>query len=163
MDPASAFGVVVAALQLAQFSASILNSTKEVYESANGISQEIETLETIHAKLSGLCSELNASDIERRRLSVGASNPITSTPFTPLVALTTACKKDCDKLLGVIDRIKSKGVPGPKAWASFRVALHSVLKRKELAGLQKRIESYERLIQLQFIASARYGHRCGRQ
>lgn len=137
MDPVSALGLAAAVVQFVQFTASLFNGTRQIYQS--GGSERTERLEYIHGTLSKLSNELLSPAIGPQPGNSARSNHATS-----LAELATRCKRDCDELLAVFDKIKTRSASGPKLWKSFRLAIMEVMKTGEIEQLQGRIDSYQR-------------------
>jgi hypothetical protein len=155
MDPISAVGVAAAALQFAQFSGALHKSSVDIRRSASGIPREFETLEAMDHRLSEFCEQLKDDCLTQEvqqfaRLSIP---PPASTAALSLKSLCSDCHRDCSQLLEIVKQVRRRGSgeSGVEPLKCVRVAIASVLKRKEVDDLQRRIDAYQGLIVLHLI------------
>ncbi|KAF4460054.1 nacht nucleoside triphosphatase [Fusarium albosuccineum] len=141
MDPLSAVGLAGTIVQFVSFAAELIAVTSDIHDSASGINDEVENIETVYGKLERFSVDLGKDLKIQPQVHDGfaAKLPGYHQQLCAIQELSTSCKNDCDRLLGII-----KGLPverGPKTpWKSFRVALKLVWKSDEISTIDKRLK-----------------------
>ena len=138
MDPFTALGAAANIIQFVSFAAALISQTKEVSCSAAGCSMKAATLEASYDRLKTL------------------SNELATVSFNPpaIRDLWLACKNDCDRLLGTLQRLRSSNKPN-KTWKSFTVALRTVWKASEISDLEDRLRRTQSVLTLHICANIR--------
>ncbi|KAH7169962.1 hypothetical protein EDB81DRAFT_150316 [Dactylonectria macrodidyma] len=146
MESLAALGLAANVLQFVQLAAGLLNSTRTIYNSASGVSEEAEGLEEIYTKLSQISQDIKTG-IEGgegvTRLSAGRTN---------LGTIAGQCKIECDHLVDIVGKLKVKESSKHRFWNSLRSALGEFMKRDEIAKMKERIDSYEKTMVLELCA-----------
>ncbi len=150
MDPLTALGVAGNVVAFVQFASSLITGTHNIYRSPSGQSKDAQTLEEIYATLFALSTKLGPS-------GDGSIGKETAGGPTGLQQLAGVCRQDCERLLGLVVGLKSRGGGGDhsKVWKSFKKALSDVCHAKEIDQLQKRIASCERAMVVHFCAASK--------
>ncbi|KAI0904421.1 hypothetical protein F4823DRAFT_614930 [Ustulina deusta] len=141
MDPLSALSLAGTVVQFVQFAASLINGTRRIYVTGHSI--ETETLDGLYRLLSDFSSDLGARCSGHPQPYLGELQRLANRRAAALGSLATRCKQDCDRLLEIVNRLRTSSVTGPRWWASFVVALKEVAKAKEVKEIQERIEGYQ--------------------
>jgi hypothetical protein len=136
-DPVSIVGLLSGAITFVEFGYKLVSGTKHIRESLNGRAQEMDELEL---KLEDVKTFYNAINAQ---IATGQTTLNNDTHMTKLV-------KECETLCGELRRLMGKLVvrkqTTSKTWESSRVAFRTLLKRKEIENLTKRLESLDQLV-----------------
>ncbi|KAF4976608.1 hypothetical protein FDECE_18456 [Fusarium decemcellulare] len=141
MDPLSAVGLAGTIVQFVSFAVKLIAVASDIHDSARGINDEVENIETVYGKLERFSVDLGTDLKIQPQVHDGfaAKLPGYHQQLCAIQELSKSCKNDCDRLLGII-----KGLPverGPKTpWKSFRVALKLVWKSDEISAIDKRLQ-----------------------
>jgi hypothetical protein len=147
MDPLTALGLASNIIQLITFASDLVSKGCEIYKSSEGVLVENLELETITTTL----QELSKS-VQRPDRSSPRSQRLTKTE-RKLHELCHDCSGVSEQLLSVIRKLKAEGPV--LRWDSFRQALNSVWKEKEIAALETRLERYRRQLDTTLLISLR--------
>lgn len=140
LETLAAIGLVGNIVQFVDFSSKILSKTRQVYQSADGaLSENIDT-EHVTKHLAELSTALQAS------ASSSQGDPA-------LEKLCESCNNVAKKLLKALEKLKVDGRNGK--WRSVRKALRSVWSKKEIDGIQKRLESFRDEMNLHIVVDLR--------
>jgi hypothetical protein len=140
LDPLSALGLASNVLQFIDFTSKLFSLTSEVYHSANGASKETEELEVITKHLQSLCEGVwqPLKDPTERYPQDNA-----------LRELSRKCFEAGDELLQALGSLQMSGTN--KRWNSFRSALATIWRRKDISKMYERLESLKSELALHFI------------
>lgn len=141
MDPASAIGLASSIVQLITFSSDLLSKTREIHSSADGAAVENVELEAISTSLLELSREVNEGKFHLTKAD------------KQLKDLCAGCQKVADELLEVVRRLK--GSDSKTKWRSFRQAVLTVWKEKEVRALVDRLERYRSQIDTALLVALR--------
>ncbi|EEU39283.1 uncharacterized protein NECHADRAFT_82115 [Fusarium vanettenii 77-13-4] len=155
MDPLSAVGLAGNIVQFIQFAASLFEATKEIHQSATGVSQNHTTLQVIYERLSDFCNKLETDFDETIDNGGVPKSQAKKGSSLSLIELATACHQECKQLLSIVDSLRAKYSARSKPWRSFCVALRGVLITKEIEGLEARIASYQAQMVLHLCSATR--------
>lgn len=129
MDPLLALSLAGNVIQFLEFANKLFKESREVYHSASGSSGSVLSLATISAELSTLNKSFSAEDLQ----SLGMRN------------VAGECDVIAQELQSLVDQLTLKK-PKHNYWASFALALQTVLRKGEIQVLQRRLDR----IQLRF-------------
>lgn len=129
MDPLLALSLAGNVIQFLEFANKLFKESREVYHSASGSSGSVLSLATISAELSTLNKSFSAEDLQ----SLGMQN------------VAGECDVIAQELQSLVDQLTLKK-PKHNYWASFALALQTVLRKGEIQDLQRRLDR----IQLRF-------------
>ena len=136
MDPFSILSIAGNVIQFLQFTAGILNSTKKIYYAASGASADSEHLEDVYSNLSRFNERLISWAKKRATEDHGQSYFESA---KDLEQIAEACKNDCQKLLDLVTKLKTKTGTRMKWWNSFSKAIREVWVEGEIDKLKARI------------------------
>lgn len=140
LDPFTSLTLAGVVVQFIQFSSQLVAGSSEIYHSASGASAENVDLQFISTTLGQLSGKLEAS------ASVAAQNSTNRAPLQrDLQQLAAACKETCDKLCAITQSLRVGDVPF-RRWQSFRQALRSVWKKREIEAMQARLDEHRSTI-----------------
>ena len=106
MDPLTAFGLSANVVQLISFAFGLISKSREIYSSAKGCADQVETLDTVYGQLRHLSSSLEISSQRDAKLeAVGEVGEFVQHVFA-INDLSSACKADCDRLLEIVRKLK---------------------------------------------------------
>ena len=144
MDPLSVLSVVGNVVQFVQFTFGLLTSSKRIYNSASGISTDCEDLENVYSKLSTFSNQLVNTNFS-------IANAV-SDHTSEIQEIATACKEDCEKLLGLVNKLRLRSNVSKRGWQSFSKAVLELWTAKDLESLRKRIAEARGLLILKLCA-----------
>ena len=150
MDPLSALGLAGLVVQFVQLAASLVKGSQKIYRSPTEQSEELQDLKTIYTKLSELSDKLGKS----HGVYVEEDEHETDQAGT-LNQLADMCRRDCEQLLDIVDKLNNMGKGRSKAWKSFVKAMGEVWKSSDIAKLQERIAGSERAMIVHMCATSR--------
>lgn len=130
MDPLSALGLASNIIQFVDFTSKLISAAHELYVSPTGARLEYLELGLLAKNLQQLAQQagsLQSSDSENL-----------SGEEKTLQGLSKQCRAVSDELLSVIETLRVKG--DHKTWKSFYQALQSVMKKRDIEALQKRLD-----------------------
>ena len=125
LDPISAIGLAGNIVQFVDFSWGLLRETKDLYNSSEGTTADIDVLERISNDIININDTLTAPS---------AADAIPD----QMRDLASQCKRIAQELLEILDKVKAK--EPRKKWRSFVAALRSVWKKKQIEDLVRRLE-----------------------
>ena len=126
-------GISLAAsiIQIIDLSSRVVSKSIDIYRSSDG--QLIE-----HNEIDEVTKALSAS---ARRIDQLITNSASRTDAEiEQEQLGVKCREIADKLVEVLNKLKSSGRPGK--WRSFRQALKAAWNEDKIAGLEKRLDRY---------------------
>lgn len=139
LDPLSALSIAGNIVQFIDFGSKLLNSSREIYHSAEGLSSNHQHLEQITQSL----IDLNT------KLSQNPATPTLTTHGQGLTKLAASCEKEGTRLLSAIARLKLEQTESK--WRSFQQALKCVWKEHDLRELEKRLDGYRSELKIQLL------------
>ena len=125
LDPITSIGLAGNIVQFVDFSWGLLRETKDLYNSSEGTTADIDVLESISNDIIDLDDTLTAP-------SAAGAIP------QQMRDLASQCKEIAQELLLILDKVKAK--EPRKKWRSFVAALRSVWKKEQIENLVKRLE-----------------------
>ena len=149
MDPLSALSLAANVIQFVDFSFELLNSSRKIYNSISGTSEDGQHLQKVHSELPAFSTQLR-DDKNHSAKVIPAENQ--SEHSSSLRETAEACRKDCERLLGIIEKLKVKSGTRRKWWQSFSIAILEVWKSKDVERLKKRIDEYRNSMILKLCA-----------
>ncbi|KAH8723591.1 hypothetical protein GQ44DRAFT_310528 [Phaeosphaeriaceae sp. PMI808] len=155
MDPLTALGLAANVVQFISFTSELLSKSNEIYTSAKGCSSKVFTLEPIYEQLQNLSLSLELSSRKDSNLMlVEGISGVVKHVFA-INELSRSCKEDCDRLLGVLRKLRGGG--GSKnRWESFKLALKTIWKDSEIHNLEQRLHYAQTTLTLQICSLTRY-------
>ncbi|KAK2765469.1 hypothetical protein FQN54_008323 [Arachnomyces sp. PD_36] len=136
LEPFSALAVAGNILQFVEFGSKILSRGYTIYRSASGTTKETEELIKITTHLQHLCDQL----------SEPPTRGLPSKEDAELRKLTKDCKAAGGELLDGLQRLTLKKGESKGKWGSFRVALATVWKERDIESMREKLESYKSLL-----------------
>ncbi|CAJ2500422.1 Uu.00g032750.m01.CDS01 [Anthostomella pinea] len=138
MDPLSAVSLAGTVVQSVTFACSLLKRSAEIYDSAAGSSNHLQSLRTVHGHLQAFSAKFASSG------AVGADSIQPVTVLNPqgdptLREICQASKAGCDRIAKVVEKLQVQDGPWRRL-RSFRAALEIVWKRNEVEELDKRLQ-----------------------
>jgi hypothetical protein len=134
MDPITAIGFAASIITFIDFASKIVTGTYEIYQSANGTTEENEhvtnIIENLHDAAADLDSDLLGKTKHERALK----------------DLASKCEKLSDELLGFLQKLAAPG--NHSTWQSLKVTIRNMRKEKEVIGMEKRLSEYRSQILL---------------
>jgi hypothetical protein len=143
MDPLSALGLAGNIIQITDFAGRFLSTTREIYESKNGISEEYLFLADSAENFGELLKALSVRLQEERREHPDylKSEP-TVAPLAAhdrqLVQLAQECETVTNKLRSELNVLKTKS--GPGRMQSVFITLRHMLRDGEIMALEKQLQ-----------------------
>ncbi|KAI0143451.1 hypothetical protein GGR57DRAFT_508155 [Xylariaceae sp. FL1272] len=135
MDPLTAVGLAGNIFQFISFVGGLLDQTRKLHASATGNSRNNDYIRDVCSTLVRLSAELQNPPTSTENVFAGKL----SQHGKQLSECATACSKECEDLLHIMNQLSSAGTKGPRYWRSFRAALAEVWKENEIADLRRRI------------------------
>ena len=152
---ANEFGLAANIAQFVNFTTQLISKSKEIYNSADGVSNEISTLQWTYRQLQDLGQKLETSS---PRDPAPNHVPGTDSEYAKRVSaisdLSRCCKDDCNRLLEVLRELTENGKTNSR-WQSFRSALKTIWKAKEIASLERRLHNIQTSLTLEMCALTR--------
>lgn len=155
MDPLTSLGLAAGVVQFVSFASHLIIKTKEVYDSSTGQIDEVLTLETTYTRLHELSQSLEACSRRDPTLQNVEGNTDYVKNFLAIKDLSRNCECDCQKLLKIVDKLKTSG-DSRHRWQTFRVALRTVWKGNEIAELEQRLHHTQMTLTLLVCSQTRY-------
>jgi hypothetical protein len=135
MDPVSSIGLASSAAQLITFASDLITKSREIYHSLDGSLVKNDELANIARTLQ------SQSRLVRARLGEQRAPSETG---RELSHLCDAVRDVSQELIDVIESLQSES--SSSSWRSFRQALKSVWKERDIEELLRRLEQYRRQI-----------------
>jgi hypothetical protein len=139
VDPLTALGVAGNIVQFIDFGSRLLSQSLEVYSSAQGATKGTENLESITKHLRDLCYQLVARDPSPNRSS------------NALDEIAGGCLAIGNELATALSGLKSVK---HSHWSSFKVALATTWKKREIEEICSRLEQYKSQLTLHLLVEA---------
>ncbi|KAL9108602.1 MAG: hypothetical protein Q9227_006688 [Pyrenula ochraceoflavens] len=136
LDALAALSLATAAVQFLEFGIKIISKSKEIYESADGLSADQVEQAAVSTRLLDLTKEL----LQAQHASAKAKK--LSKAEESLRSIVGECATLADDFQGTLESVKITG--RHRRWKSFRQALKSVWTKD---GLEKRVRRLDRLRQ----------------
>lgn len=159
MDPLTALGLASNVFACISFASDLIKGTIEIGRSTDGTSTDITNLDAVYNQLSKLCDGLK-SGIEHRipdHPHDDAEREIedqVSKIAISLKVLSGVCKVDCDELLRIIAKLRTKdGAKGK--WVGFRTALKIAWEKKSIEELEARLSRTQTTLTLHICSLAK--------
>ncbi|KAK0613586.1 hypothetical protein B0T14DRAFT_526527 [Immersiella caudata] len=131
MESIAALGIAAAAVQFVSFAADLVSNAVKIHAAADGCPPDTLSLATVYTRLSELSANLEQGT---------QHNGFPDQDIVALKQISHACNDDCKHLLAIVDQLKLPSNPGKsRRWGSFKLALKSLLKTREIAELEKRL------------------------
>lgn len=142
MEPVSILGIAAAAVQFVSFTSELISKAVKIHAAADGCGPDTLNLTTVYARLSELSANLK-QEVH--------SNGVPDQDIVALKQISGACNDDCKRLLAIVDRLKLQPNKANQTrhWESFKVALKSVLKTREIGELEQRLHRLQTTLILQ--------------
>jgi hypothetical protein len=135
MDPVSSIGLASSAAQLITFASDLISKSREIYHSADGSLVKNDELGNIARTLQ--------SQSRLVRVRIGEQRAPSETG-KELFKLCDAVRDVSQELIDAIESLRSES--SSSTWRSFRQALKSVWKERDIEELLRRLEQYRRQI-----------------
>lgn len=146
LDPVSALSLAGNIFQVIDFAGKIVSESRQIYKSSVGASVGNAELRTVTQDLHTLSASLERPLHRANEGCLGDDGDIQQ-----LVAASKAIAKE------LLNALEDLSVKGPnKKWQSFRQALRSVRKEKQIKDIERRLESYRSQITARLVATLRY-------
>jgi hypothetical protein len=134
MDPITAIGFAASILTFVDFSVEIITGTKEVIKSGS-------TTENAHVDV--VINDLH--DVTKKI----SSSPVGILNDEKLISLAGGCQVVSKELQDLLEKLKVQ--TGSSKWKIIRIALRSMRKKEDVAGLEKRLTGYRSQILLRLL------------
>ncbi|KAI8630912.1 hypothetical protein F5Y19DRAFT_39516 [Xylariaceae sp. FL1651] len=149
MDPVTAVALAGNILQFIQFVGSLLDNTRKLHASATSTSCMNDHFQDICGTLINFNTQLQQPSVS----STGRADKL-SKHGKPLAECAAACRRECEDLLRIMNRLRAIATNGPRYWNSFRAALAEVWKQNEIEDLRSRIAERQRQMTLLLCAAS---------
>lgn len=136
MDPFAAIGLASNIISFVDYGTKIVNGAREIYDSASGMTEESQALDSIASKMKGLSSKLLPSTGSPR-----------SEDEEALCRIAAECNIISDKILEHLSKIKPKDSRSRRD--VFFAAAKNKFREKERLELEKRLASCRSQLDLQ--------------
>lgn len=143
MDPFTALGVACNIVQFVDYGATLTSSVLELYRSADGALSANLELETIITDLAQVTTNVMKST---------SSREVTSDEFA-LQKVALSCKRLAEDILAVLRGLKVQS--RHQKWKSFRQAVKSVWKEREIQDYVRRLQAIQSELGIHMIATLR--------
>ncbi|ETS87793.1 hypothetical protein PFICI_01621 [Pestalotiopsis fici W106-1] len=156
MDPLTALGLAANVFACVSFTSDLIKGAIEISTSPNGCSADVSKLDSVYNDLRRLCTGLEVS-VKQRNLGKDDQDYVVQLAVA-IEDLSEICKKDCNDLLQLLLKFKTKtGLNGK--WSSFRVALRTVWGKKTIDELEQRLSKTQHTLTLHICILAHYSCR----
>ena len=142
IDPLSALGLTENIIQIISFGLKLLSTSRKVYGSLNGTTEEHVSLTTTTQDLENLCSHHLAQQQSYLRLQ-GAK---TTAQEAAIEKLSVDCGEEAGALLKALQSVIVQG--GNRKWQSFRAALRIKWSERRIKESEGRLRHYREEITL---------------
>lgn len=152
MDPITALGVAGNIIQFVEFATSLVSTAHKIHSSETGVSPNHLRLEQVCEVLRRLSEKLAAPTLFPSPGTKPSSYHYNAADkdATALRSLSDSCKKDCEKLLGILGNLKVQDGSN-RLWKSVKAALRTKTEQKAIAELEDQLLKAERLMSLHTI------------
>ena len=152
MDPLSALSITANVAQFVQFTFELFKGAERIYASASGASAASQHLEGVYSRLSELSVVLQAWQAPT---SLSDAGIVPSVHWNAVKSLAQGCETDCQELLRVTAKLKTKAGTKCRWWQCFGKALLEVLSREEVRAIERRITEYQASMMVHLCAISR--------
>lgn len=136
MEPLAALGLAGNIVQFVHFASGLVETTVAIRRSSAGCTADVLTLDKVYGQLKNFDLKLTSS--YDKAVAGQAQENAFGSDFTSFHELASLCKRDCERLLRVVDKLKTQnGSAGP--WQCFRAALKAMWKKGEIEALEQRL------------------------
>jgi len=157
LEALAAVGLAGNVVQFISFASDLISASTEIHGSMSGCSEGVLALDAVYGQLGDLSAGLDATSNSGVHFSARELAKSVAT----IKNLSRSCKEDCDKLLGIVQKLKTNS--GSKSmWKSFRVALKTVWEKKHITQLEERLSKTQVALTLQICAISRFVLSCTR-
>lgn len=138
LDPFAALSVASAVVQFVDFGTKLISKGKEIYQSADGVLADHAEQAAISSRLAELSTRLSNS------LLFFATGKKLSPAEEALQEVTVECMQFADDFTGALNDLRVTG--SHRIWKSFRQALKSVWKKKEIEERLVKLDRFRQQI-----------------
>lgn len=143
MDPLTAFSLASNVLSFVSFASNLIKTSVEVYRSAPDQPGSALCIEQVYGDLKGLNDKLIVTCqhyiADEDAVPIGPEDKVRSSAIA-VKKLAEICRRDCDELLRITDRLQPKDSGGSKRkWESFRIAMKKVWTQKSIDDIEDRL------------------------
>ena len=149
MDPLTSLSIVGNVVQLVTFGSKLIHATLEVSGSLTGSTKANEELKQMTTHLRRLCDQV----IIPVTPTGTSNNPILHDDRV-LWDLAKQCKVASEDLLGALRTLEAEPQGKRGKWRTVKAALATIWKKKDIEGMERRLESYKSLINLELAQRA---------
>ncbi|KAK4161515.1 hypothetical protein QBC43DRAFT_189361, partial [Cladorrhinum sp. PSN259] len=149
MEVWSAIQCASAVLSFVDFASKLLSGTYDVYTGSSSLEPTGKDLKSISNSLHSLRKDLETNTAR------GSASKANSQIDIEIQRLVQECQTIVDSLISIIDKVCQHEGTGPSVWSSFKEALATLWKNKEIQELQKQLEGHQRQLELLMIAATR--------
>ncbi|KAK8064359.1 hypothetical protein PG994_006997 [Apiospora phragmitis] len=142
MEGLAVLGVAANIAQFLGYGIKLIATTKEICNSAQGATKEVETVEAIYGKLRHLSSKLRLPS-QPPDMTGGR----TAAYEQAIQDIAQVCQDDCDRLLEVTKQLK-RGHGRPRRYRSFKKALKSMWEGDQVRELEQRLQHTQQTLTL---------------
>lgn len=135
MEPVVAVGLAAAIVSFIQFSSGLIKDINDIQKSANGVTTENATVETVLGDLNDLAGRLACDDLGETENAKA------------LRRLAAECSKLASRLMALLDTLRVREGKNSK-WQSVKAKWASMMSEKEVQMIDKRLEKYQTEISL---------------
>jgi hypothetical protein len=158
LNPFTALGVAGNIVQFVDFTTKLISKSREIHQSAEGVSVEYLELEAIANNLNQLTERLR-KDLKQYLIPpVDGGVPLSDTEEKraeiQLGYINSKCSLEADALLSILRDLKVDGEH--KKWKSFRLALMTVWKEDQIKGVVSRLSEYRKALNTELLCSLRF-------
>ena len=153
MDPVSALGFAASIVQFITFTFDLLHSTHKIHSSISGTSEHCQNLENVSTRFLEFSTQLKDSKSVGTR-SHNAQDE--SKHASSLKEIAQACARDCERLLEIVEKLRTRTGPERKWWQSFTKAILEVWTSKDVERLKSRLDEHRTSMILKLCAISEY-------
>jgi len=146
MEALAALSLAGNTVQFIQFASELLKNSSELRKSSIGCTAKILDLDTLYRQLFHINTAIENGQRD-------ASSYLSEPNAASLQTLSSLCKRDCEKLLETLGRLRSH--QGSR-WQTFRMALQLHLKKDEIKDMEDRLQKTQSAMTLQICSMARH-------
>lgn len=150
MDPLTALGVAGNIIQFVEFARSLVSTAYKIHGSETGSSPNNLRLEQVCEALGRLSDRLGSAAPSPGPTLSPLLQSAPEEDSTALRELSQGCKKDCEKLLAILEKLKVKNGSN-LLWNSVKAALKTKMEQKAVAELERQLARAEKLMSLHAI------------
>jgi uncharacterized protein YoxC len=139
MEAVAALAFACNVVELVQLAGKVISKTKEIHDSVNGMPKEIESIKHLADSLS-----LNSEDVQQKSLQYKQSNESESSAEKRLLDLSKQSISIAQEVSRRLNFLRVK--ESKNTWKSFKVAVQSMLSKKEMDHLKEKLENLRKEI-----------------